>query len=68
MQTKTTARKRTRRTIPAAGYRPSDWAEAAGFSRQKFYTLKVPPKSVKIGRMRIITESPADWLARAGGA
>lgn len=66
MQRKTKARKR--KSHPAAGFRPGDWAEAAGFSRQRFYTLENPPKSIKIGRMRIITESPADWLARAGGA
>jgi hypothetical protein len=65
MQTKT--RSRERKPVPTAGYRPSDWAEAAGFSRQKYYALDNPPRSVKIDRMRIITESPADWLARIGG-
>lgn len=67
MQSKT-KRTRKRKAVTAAGFRPADWAEAAGFSRQKFYTLEDPPKSIKLGRMRIITESPADWLARAGGA
>lgn len=66
MLNKTLARKR--KAVAAAGFRPGDWAEAAGFSRQKYYTLENPPKSVKIGRMRIITESPADWLARVGVA
>ena len=66
MQTKTKTRKRN--AHPPAGYRPAGWAEAAGFSRQKFYALDHPPRSVKIDRMRIITESPADWLARVGGA
>lgn len=61
-------RARKRKAVPAAGYRPAEWSESVGISRQKFYNLEAPPKSVKVGRMRIITESPADWLARAGGA
>jgi hypothetical protein len=63
-----TKRTRKRKAVTAAGYRPAPWAEAAGFSRQQFYKLDDPPKSIKLGRMRIITESPADCLARAGGA
>jgi hypothetical protein len=55
-----------RRIAQRAGYRLSEWTESAGFSRQKFYTLKSPPRSVKIDRMRVITESPSDWLARIG--
>lgn len=68
MQTKTTAHKRN--IIPTAGYRPDPWAQAAGFSRQQYYALTpdIKPRSIKIGGMRIITESPADWLARIGGA
>jgi len=56
--------------IEPAGYRPSCWARAVGFSRQKLYALgaDIKPHSIKIGRMRIITESPADWLARVGAA
>jgi hypothetical protein len=53
-----------------AGFRPEPWARAAGISRSGYYTLPpdTRPRSVTVGRRRIITESPADWLARIGGA
>lgn len=68
MQSTVKSKKRIRQVVHAAGYRPHQWAEAVGFSRQKYYALKNPPRSVKIDRMRVITESPADWLARIGGS
>jgi hypothetical protein len=49
-----------------AGRSPKDFARATGISRTAFYILPADckPASVKIGRRLIITESPADWLAR----
>lgn len=51
-----------------AGWRISDWLRAAGVSRSLLYSLppERAPRSVKLGRSRIIVESPADWLARVG--
>ena len=66
MQKKTKARKRN--IIPNVGYRPDPWAQAANFSRQKLYamSLDIRPRSVKVGRMRIIPEFPGNWLAKVG--
>jgi hypothetical protein len=48
-----------------------EWSQSVGIAVPTFHTLKVPPKSLKIGKLRRITESPQQWLARMkkrGGA
>ena len=53
-----------------AGWPVGDFADAAGVSRALIYTLpkEIWPRSVKIGKRRLITEQPADWLRRVGQA
>lgn len=67
MQSSTVAR--TRADLPVVGYRPASWARSVGISRSGYYALSpdMRPRSVTVGRRRIITESPADWLVRIGG-
>jgi hypothetical protein len=49
-----------------AGRSPESFARLAGISRTTLYCLaeECKPARVKIGRRLVITESPADWLAR----
>ena len=51
-----------------AGYRLRDWCSFVSIARSTFYTLppEKQPKSVSVGRRRIIVESPVAWLARVG--
>ena len=53
-------------TIEQAGYAPSAWCQSASISRAKLYQLPadLQPRSVKLGRRRIITEAPRDYLER----
>ena len=53
------------------GWRLDRWCEDAGISRAQFYRLPpdLAPRSTQLSpRRRIVTESPADWLARVGKA
>ena len=52
--------------IPQAGFRLGPWSRAAGIGRTTYYGLppEKQPRSVIVGTCRIITEAPADWLAR----
>ena len=55
--------------IPApVGHRVGAFVRAVGISRSGLYALPADqrPRSVAIGRRRIITEAPAAWLARVG--
>ena len=47
------------------GWRILDWAEDAGISRGSVYNLLYAKKinSVKLGKARIITTSPTEFLA-----
>lgn len=47
-----------------AGWSVKDWCRACSISRTTLYGLDEPPASVLLGRKRIITESPAAFLAR----
>jgi len=49
-----------------AGWDAATWCPAADISRALLYKLPATlrPHSVKIGKRRIIRESPAAWLAR----
>jgi len=49
-----------------AGFRIKQFARACGFSVRTFYELpeEQQPKSVKMGRARIIVESPREYLER----
>ena len=57
-----------KKTVPAeqAGYAPADWCRRTSISRAKLYALpsNLQPRSVKLGRRRIIIEDPAAYLAR----
>lgn len=52
--------------IPQAGFPVVAWCRSAGICRAHHYALpdEFKPKWVKIGKRRIITEPPAEWLAR----
>jgi hypothetical protein len=53
--------------IDRAGWRIRDWTRAVGIARSTYYMLgDIAPRAIKIGRMHIIRESPADWLRRVG--
>jgi hypothetical protein len=49
-----------------AGYTISEWCEKVGISRTAEWQLPADekPRSVHVGRRRIVTESPRDWLIR----
>ncbi len=49
-----------------AGRSVEDFARVAGSSRAAIYRLppEMQPHSVKLGRRRIITEAPREWLQR----
>ena len=49
-----------------AGWPPGTWCRDASISRALYYRLppNQQPHSVKIGKRRVIRESPAAWLAR----
>lgn len=53
-----------------AGRRPPAFCALAGIGRTTLYTLpaELRPKSVLIGKCRIITEDPGEWLARVARA
>ena len=55
-----------RKSIEAAGFAISDWCESTDISRALYYTLppEQQPESVKVGRRRIIIESPDAYLRR----
>jgi len=47
-------------------YRPAQFAASCGFSRSLFYALKgdQQPRSIKLGRRRVVVEDPRSYLAR----
>ena len=49
-----------------AGWSVPSYCSAVGYSRAMYYLLppELQPKSVKLGKRRIIIEPPADYLAR----
>ncbi len=55
-------------THDRAGWRIRDWCRAVSIARSTYYTVDADaaPTSVIVGRMHIITESPAEWLRRVG--
>jgi hypothetical protein len=58
--------KPNQQNVDQAGYAPAAWCELASISRAKLYQLpaELQPQSVKLGRRRIITESPREYLKR----
>ena len=52
--------------LEKAGFRINEFAAACGFSRSALYALpqNQQPRSVKVGRARIIIETPAEFLQR----
>jgi hypothetical protein len=58
----------TQQDYPAiqAGYSPAEWCRRTSISRAAMYALPADlrPRSVKLGRRRIIIEDPAAYLAR----
>jgi hypothetical protein len=59
-----------KQVVGKAGWRPGEWAHAAGVSRSLTYELLAEGKidSVKLGSARIITTSPVDFLSSLKGA
>lgn len=53
-----------------AGWSIPDWCASVNLARATLYTLpaNLQPASVKIGKRRIITEQPADYLKRLANA
>jgi hypothetical protein len=53
-------------TPEKAGYAIKPWCAAVGISVALFFELPIEmqPSSVRIGRRRLITESPSDYLSR----
>jgi len=49
-----------------AGWTIADWCAATSVSRAKLYDMSpdIAPRSVSLGRRRIIIEAPAQWLRR----
>lgn len=50
-----------------AGWRMKEWCQVLGISKTKAFELlkgEQAPESVQLGRVRIILESPRDYLAR----
>lgn len=47
-------------------WRLLEWCRQVGFSRSKFYGLKLQqrPKIVRFGKMQMVTESPAEYIQR----
>lgn len=58
----------TSQHIDRSGWTPRAWCEATSISKSKYDTLppELKPASIKLGRRRIITEAPAEWLRRVG--
>lgn len=56
--------------IEKAGFRIKEFATACGLSRATIYALPQTqqPKSIKIGRARVIVESPQQFLQRLAEA
>lgn len=63
-------------TLPKAGHSIIDFCNQIDISRGMFYKLEgdLAPKTVKLGRSRIVIEAPSEYLNRisalqsAGGA
>lgn len=53
-------------TEQRAGWEVAEWCPNVPIAESSYYALSpdVAPRSVKIGRKRVITESPAAWLTR----
>ena len=52
--------------LEKVGFRMGEFARACGFSRSTLYALPEDqqPQSIKIGRARVIIETPAAFLQR----
>ena len=57
---------KTEKPVQPAGLRPAQFWQAVGISRAGGYALppEIQPYSLKLGRSRIITEQPAEYLKR----
>jgi hypothetical protein len=53
-------------SVGKAGYSPAEWCRRTSISRAAFYALPVSlqPRSIKLGRRRIIIEDPVAYLTR----
>jgi len=56
--------------IPRAGFGLEEFCAAVGYCRASYYNLpaELRPRSVTVGRRRIIIEQPAAYLARLAAA
>jgi len=57
-------------TTDRAGWSIPSYCAACDFSRASFYNLppELRPRSIKLGKRRIIIEPPAEYLARLAAA
>ena len=53
-------------TQPRAGWSVADWCDCVDIGRASYYALppELQPASIKLGKRRIITEQPGDFLKR----
>jgi hypothetical protein len=51
-------------------WRPKPWCFDAGIGLATLYALppEKQPRSIKVGNVRLIIESPREWARRIGGA
>lgn len=56
--------------IPKAGFSIDEYCAAISYCRATYYNLppELRPRSIKIGKRRIIVEPPAEYLARLSAA
>lgn len=47
-----------------AAWNVPEWSAALTIGRATYYTLKVRPRSIRIGKRVVIIESPADYAIR----
>lgn len=47
-----------------AAWKIADWCAALEIGKSTFYTLSMPPRSIKIGKLHKIIETPAAYVQR----
>jgi len=59
---------KTAAVLQRAGWGVKEWCASAAISDALFYKLEpdLRPTSIKVLGKRVVTEKPADWLARIG--
>jgi hypothetical protein len=47
-----------------AAWNIPEWSAALDLGRSTFYTLKIRPRCIKVGKRTLVVESPADYARR----